>query len=541
MPRRPLLLTGFMATGKSTVGRVLAQRVGVPFYDLDVLVSERAGLGIEQIFAQKGEVAFRAMESEVLADLLADWADRPVVVSLGGGALLDTEQRVRALSQAVVVCLTASPGEIARRAREQEGAASKRPLLAGPDPEGAIERLLLGRAVTYRESHAQLETEGLSPERIADAALWIWEEDTIAVAAGEQTYLVRIGEGVTETQIPHVFGDPSGVLLVSDSNVAPLHAGPVRRAIEAGGRTLGYVELAPGEEHKNLQALEAIYQQAFEQGLDRKGLLVGLGGGVVTDMTGFAAATWGRGVRWIGLPTTLLSMVDASVGGKTGVDYRAAKNAVGSFWQPSGVICDVLTLQTESERMFRGALSEVVKTALIGDPELFRLLETRADQILQRDCAVLAEVVRRCVRVKARVVGLDEREQGIRATLNLGHTIGHALESSAGYTGLTHGEAVSLGLVAALRLGEQERVTPPELTARVLSLLARLELPRRLDEARLREATALLGHDKKRAGDAVKFVFVRGLGDVITQMVELGRLVEKAPTLADTRTSVHGS
>jgi 3-dehydroquinate synthase len=328
-------------------------------------------------------------------------------------------------------------------------------------------------------------------------------------------------------------GKPTGVLFVSDSNVAPLHGEPVRAALASLGLTAGYVELTPGEEHKTVSGLCQILQGAFDISLDRKGLLVGLGGGVTTDMTGFAAASWVRGVRWIGLPTTLLSMVDASVGGKTGVDFHTAKNAVGAFWQPSGVICDVLTLQTETERMYRGAISEVIKTALIGDPDLLTLLETQPEALLRREPSLLSEVVERSVRVKARIVGLDERELGLRATLNLGHTIGHALESAGGFSALTHGEAVGLGLIAALRFGERRGHTPRELTARVHDLLVRLGLVHRLDEQALTRSVGLLGKDKKRAGSAVRFVFARGLGDVVTEAVQLTELEEVVPSLAD--------
>jgi shikimate kinase/3-dehydroquinate synthase len=269
--------------------------------------------------------------------------------------------------------------------------------------------------------------------------------------------------------------------------------------------------------------------------MDRKATFVGLGGGVVTDMTGFAAATWVRGVRWIGLPTTLLSMVDASVGGKTAVDFHTAKNSVGAFWQPGGVICDVQTLKTETDRAYVGALSEVVKTALIGDPELFVLLERNPDAIVARDPTLVGEVVDRCVRVKARVVALDERESGVRATLNLGHTIGHALEASSGYMGLTHGEAVSLGLVAALRLGEKRGHTSPALTQRVVALLEKLGLPRKLSADDLRKSSELLGHDKKRAGANIRFVYAREVGRVDTEAIDLDELIRLTPELADSQ------
>jgi shikimate kinase/3-dehydroquinate synthase len=376
-------------------------------------------------------------------------------------------------------------------------------------------------------------TDGLSLDEIAGHVARIWERDEIAVAAGDKSYTVAVGAGLIAPRLASLVGPSSGTLLVTDTNVEPLHGHRATTGLAPLKLQGAQVVLTPGEEHKNLVCLSAIYQSAFDQQLDRSSTFVGLGGGVVTDMTGFAAATWMRGVRWVGCPTTLLSMVDASVGGKTGVDFLEAKNSVGAFWQPSGVICDVETLLTETERAYVGALSEVVKTALVGDPALLDFLEERSEAILARDLSVMTEVVKRCVRVKARVVALDERESGIRAHLNLGHTIGHALESSGGFTALTHGEAVSLGLVAALRLGEQLGHTPKALTTRVLSLLKLLQLPHVLKRSDLEKSAALLAHDKKRAGDSIRFVFARDAGELFTESLKISQLQQISGSLGD--------
>lgn len=529
---RLLLLNGFMATGKSSVGRVLAERIDARFVDLDARIETETGSSIRSLFQERGEAGFRSLEAEILDELLARPGDRPLVVSLGGGALLDRARRVELLFRATIVTLTASAEEIARRVAEQDGASGARPLLGAHDPVERARFLLEQRAAGYAECHARVATDDRSLDEIVEEILLLLARDPVPVAAGLASYGVDVGSGIVEASLPNLLGKPSGQLLVTDTTVGPLHGGAVRRVFEQSGRRLAEVALTPGEEHKNLGALEKIFSAAFEHSLDRKALFVGLGGGVVTDMTGFAAATWVRGVRWVGIPTTLLSMVDASVGGKTAVDFKDAKNSVGAFWQPSGVICDVATLATETDRAFIGALSEVVKTALIGDEELFTLLEERSEDVLARDPEVIQEVVRRSIRVKARVVSLDERESGIRATLNLGHTIGHALEANGGYTALTHGEAVSLGLVAALRLGERLGETPRALTERTVRLAARLGLPHRLEADALARATALLGYDKKRAGSQIRFVFAHSVGDVGTRSVDLDDLVKWTPELA---------
>jgi len=225
--------------------------------------------------------------------------------------------------------------------------------------------------------------------------------------------------------------------------------------------------------------------------------------------------------------------VDASVGGKTAVDFGEGKNAVGVFWQPSGVACDTDLLSTENARNYTGALAEVIKTAIIGDPELFELLEDEVAGVTARDADLMADVVRRCVRVKARIVGEDEREQGLRAVLNLGHTVGHALEAQSGFERWTHGEAVSLGLVAALRLGVKRRVTDVGVLDRVMALLARLGLPAKIERRDLEQCVALIGHDKKRAGSRIKFIFAQEIGSVLVQPLDVEELRAEVVDLSD--------
>jgi shikimate kinase/3-dehydroquinate synthase len=509
-----------MATGKSTVGRLLAGRVGRPFIDLDARLEARLGSKIPDFFAQRGEAAFRAEERAELERVLAEASpETPPVVALGGGALLARDVRLHALDQAVVVTLSASPNEIARRA----GSRSGRPLLDAPDPARRALELLAQRTPAYVEAHAVLSTDGRTPQAVAEAALGEWQRNAIAVAAGEQSYVVEVGRGLLG-RLAELGAGASSFLLVSDQNVEPLHGRAARDALAATSRTVAEVVLPAGEREKHIGSVERIWRAALGGGADRKSVFVGLGGGVITDMTGFGASTYLRGVDWLGVPTTLLAMVDASVGGKTGVDLEQAKNAVGAFWQPRGVLCDAALEATEPARGYTSALAEVVKTAIIGDPGLFTLLEEQAAAVRARDPELVAEMVRRSVRVKARVVGIDARESGLRAVLNLGHTVGHALESHAGFERLTHGEAVSLGLVAALRIGTELGQTPKALGDRVCALLAALGLPTDLSREPVREATELIALDKKRAGSRIRFVVARDLGAVDTLDIDLGEL-----------------
>jgi len=528
--RRPLILNGFMATGKSTVGALVARTTGRPFIDLDRAIESEAGASIENLFATRGEAAFRALEHACLERVLSEatQAAHSPVIAVGGGALLSRPIRLRALDECVVVTLQGSPAELTRRALRQ----GQRPLLSGPNPEQRVSELLALRGPAYAEAHARISCE--KPlETVAATVREIWSRDELAVGAGEASYGVQTGLGFASGRIGALVAESPVCVLVSDKTVSELHAAPIEAALQATGARLIRVDLEPGEAHKNIASIEGIWHAALEGGADRQATFVGLGGGVVTDMTGFAASTWLRGVRWVGIPTTMLSMVDASVGGKTGVDLASAKNAVGAFWQPSGVLCDVHYLSTESARGFISGLAEVVKTALIGDPALFSLLEDNAERVVARDADLTAEIVRRSIRVKARIVSFDQRESGLRAVLNLGHTVGHALEAQAGFSALTHGEAVSLGLVAALRLGEALGQTPAELSERTLALLRRLGLPASLAGQPLSEAANLVGHDKKRAGSNVKFVFARGVGRVETQSIALSELRTRVLALAE--------
>lgn len=515
-----------MASGKSSVGKRVSEISGRPFVDLDARLEARFGKPVTRIFAEHGEPEFRKAEQEELLRVLD--SDGPAqVISVGGGCLVRRELRLAAIDRAVIVTLLVSPDEVALRV----GSDTSRPNLAG-DVRRRAEELLELRGEAYAEAHARIDTRSASTHDVAQKVLAVWQRDPLAVASGQTSYAVDVGSGVGPLHLLASCEGSTGVFLISDRNVAPLHAAPLESLLSGAKKPLIRLDFTPGEQHKNLASIERALQAALAGELDRKCRFVGLGGGVTTDMTGFAAATYLRGVSWVALPTTMLSMVDASVGGKTGVDMGSAKNAVGAFWQPSGVLCDVDYLKTESLRGFRSGLAEAVKTAIIGDPELFELLEREASGVAARDPELLTEIVRRCIRVKARVVSADPREAGLRAVLNLGHTVGHALEAQAGFERLTHGEAVSLGMVAALRIGERLSHTPRELVDRTRRLLDQLGLVTSVEQEPLADAAQLIGHDKKRAGSKVSFIFAHGLGDVRIAPLDLRELRELTRQLA---------
>jgi shikimate kinase/3-dehydroquinate synthase len=511
---RPLWLWGFMASGKTTLGQKIAELTGTSFRDLDQEIATRAGVSIAELFRTRGEAAFRTLEREVLASQRGV----PGVLALGGGALLTRELRLWALEQAIVVTLRASPKTLLTRAAN----GGDRPLLESPDREARLLELLEARASAYAECHAQVDTEQ-DLESAARSVIEIWRRDPIAVAAGPRSYSVEVGDGIAEGAFSRVLHPSTSVHGVTDSNVDAHHGQLLRRVVT-------HVSvLTPGEVEKTPAAVQRIWQSAIEAGCDRGSVFLGLGGGVVTDIAGFAAATFLRGVPWVSAPTTLLGVVDAAVGGKTGVDLGSVKNAVGAFWQPRASICDLALVATEPERGFRAALAEVVKSALIGDPELLALLERNPEHVLSRDPELVVEIARRSIQVKANIVSRDERESRLRAVLNLGHTVGHALEAHTRFEKYSHGEAVSLGLCAALRIGEALGETSAALRARVEALLGKLALPTKLDPVELEPALHLVMYDKKRHGAHIRFVLVKDVGSVVLRDLppaEIRRLLQ---------------
>ncbi len=339
---------------------------------------------------------------------------------------------------------------------------------------------------------------------------------TVPVRLAERTYEVAIGGGLLGNLAAAGGAAQAltgrGVFLVSDRTVWVLHGAALEEGLSGlGARRLGLALLEPGEAHKNLAALSALWDALVVAGVERSDLLVGLGGGVVGDVGGFAAATYLRGIDFVQVPTTVLAMVDSSVGGKTGIDHPRGKNLLGAFHQPCGVLADLDTLQTLPRREVLSGLAEVVKAALVADSELFGLLEARGPELLE-DPEVLEAVVERAVAIKARIVESDERESGARSLLNLGHTLGHAVEAAAGYGTFTHGEAVALGIGFAARLSRGLGLLSANDEGRILGLLEKWGYPLRMPGVRAEKILDALRADKKNRGGEPRWVLPEGVG-----------------------------
>lgn len=355
-------------------------------------------------------------------------------------------------------------------------------------------------------------------------------EQTVCVSLGPRTYeiligpnlLPKTGELIFRWYVQHAGKPPANPrgLIVTDTHVEPLHAATVRQGLEAAGWTVDLIALPAGEPSKSLDVVARVYDRLIDNHADRQTTIFAVGGGVIGDAAGFIAATYTRGVPFIQIPTTLLADVDSSVGGKVGVNHPRAKNMIGAFYQPFGVLIDTGALATLPDREYRSGLAEVVKYGVILDADFFAELETRADPLNQRDPAFLARVIARSCRLKADIVEKDEFERtGLRATLNYGHTFAHAFEALCGYGELLHGEAVAIGMRSASRLAERRGLIPSEVTERQIALLTRLGLPLTLPSPVSFGADAAIGRmrlDKKAVAGQLRFVLPTRLGAVET-------------------------
>ncbi len=495
---RSLVLVGFMGAGKTTAARAVAQELAVDALDTDDLVERELGMPIARFFDERGEPAFREIEERVVAEVLED-GEAPPVVALGGGAL--ESGRVRAaLAGHVVVALDVSPVDAWARVRQ----AADRPLARD---RGAFEALLHRRIALYEGAadailpHADpgiavraLPALLLLRDHAPQGTRLLWARS----ASGE--YPVFFGRRLLRSGTWPLEGRR---FVLTDENVAGLHLGAL-------GETAATIAIAPGEESKSLTTAETVWRMLAREGMTPADHVVGLGGGVVGDLAGFCAATYRRGVPVVHVPTTLVAQVDSAYGGKTGVDLPEGKNYVGAYHQPAAVVVDPETLETLAPEELAAGWAEVVKTALIAGGALWERV---------RGGTLDDEAIFSCARVKLDVVAQDERDSGRRQVLNLGHTVAHAIETATGYARYRHGEAVAMGLLAALRLSGQD-----ELRAEVAQLLAARGLPTALDGVDPDEVVALTARDKKRRGAApTPFVLLDAPGEVYP-----GRAVDEA-------------
>lgn len=513
---RNIVLIGFMGTGKTSVGKVLATKTGYSFVDSDEVLVRQEGRDIPTIFAVDGEVLFRLREKEVIASLASQSGQ---IIATGGGVVLNPENIALLRQSGVIVSLMASAETILQRVAGDTG----RPLLEGDDRGERIQHLLTSREEKYRQADIIIQTDRYkTPEEVAEEVIHrveAFEKSSmrrVGVQLGARSYDIMVGTGVW-AQLPKILDDhrvADPLLIVSNPKVADLYLDKVTRVLEDAGHHFAVTIVPDGETFKSLEQAQRLYDAAVEAGLERRSAILALGGGVIGDLTGFIAATYLRGIGFIQLPTTLLAQVDSSVGGKVAVNHPKGKNLIGAFYQPMAVVTDLSTLETLDPADYASGLAEVIKSAAIKDSNLFDLLENNIDRINARDPQILAEIVARVCQIKAEVVIADEREESIRAILNYGHTVGHAVEAVTRYTGYRHGEAVAMGMVAAAEIGVNMGLCSVDVLERTQLLLSKLNLPTKLPALSLEALCEALSHDKKVDGGTVKFILPEAIGQV---------------------------
>ncbi len=489
-----LFLYGPPGTGKSTIGQHLAHQLGLPFIDLDRHIEKHAGLSITHIMQTQGEAAFRDLESRILQTTLASLdPHQDVVIALGGGALLRAENRTLVEAHGRVLLLMAELSTLLERLSQ---APNTRPLLAG-DLAARLAELLAARREHYLSFPRRLHVDGKTAEQNARHAQVLLGRYRLRAMGDCQIIVERLA---ALSPVPNA-------LLVTDQNVARHHLHTVQAVF---GSDLPIVILPPGEEHKTLQTVHRLWDAFLEHGLDRHSTVLALGGGVITDLTGFAAATYLRGIAWIALPTTVIGMADAAIGGKTGVDLPQGKNLVGSFHSPQRVWADPSLLHTLSDRDLRAGLAEVVKHGLIADPDLFEHCRRGLDWVNTH----LEEIIQRAMAVKVAIVEEDPYEKGRRAVLNLGHTVGHAVELVSGFR-LRHGEAIAIGMAVEARYAARVGLARSGLVEALEETLIGLGLPVRIPSDLSREALLqAMWVDKKKQARSIRFALPVEVGRV---------------------------
>jgi shikimate kinase/3-dehydroquinate synthase len=544
---RNIFLVGLMGSGKTTVGRALAKKLNKRFVDSDHEIEARTGASIPLIFEIEGEESFRQREAEVIRDLTAQ---QDIVLATGGGAILNPESRAYLKSRGTVVYLRASINSILQRTSHDK----TRPLLQTADPRMRIEELARQREPYYSEvAHITVETGRPNVQWLVQAIFaklelasmsyndskslnqtakpTLLQSDmssqnsatvTLSVDLGDRSYPIAIGPLLLDDADrigSHVTG--SRTVIITNTVVGPLYLDKVTKILEALGKQVIPIVLPDGEEEKNWTNLMRIFDVLLAEKCDRKITLIALGGGVIGDMTGFAAATYMRGVPFIQIPTTLLAQVDSSVGGKTGINHSLGKNMIGAFYQPKAVIADTSTLETLVSRELSAGLAEVIKYGAIIDAEFFDWIETNVDSLVAREPDALAYAIHRSCQIKANVVRQDEREGGLRAVLNFGHTFGHAIEAGLGYGKWLHGEAVGCGMVMAADLSHRLGFIDIGTKTRIVSLIKAAGLPTVPPDLGHERWVELMQIDKKSEGGQIRFILMKPLGTPFITSVPL--------------------
>ena len=529
-----LIITGFSGTGKSLVAIEVALRLNWDFLDTDDEIVKQAGKPIAEIFRQDGEARFRELERETIRKACQQ---RQTVVAIGGGAIVDPQNYELLAKSGLIVCLEAKPETIYERLFREAACSPEtevRPLLANDNPLERIRQLKATRQSYYAKADWTIHTDGLSVNEVAEEVIrasrllrltnscqlsaFIDKDVACLVETTSQSYPVFVGYGLLDK-----LGEKmkkaalSGTAtIISDENVFSLCVSKAEGVLKSAGFAVNSFVVPAGEETKSIDYAIKIYDFLVEHRTERDDIIIALGGGMVGDLAGFVAATFLRGMPWIQVPTSLVAMVDASIGGKVGVNHPEGKNLIGAFYQPNLVLADPQTLTSLPRHELTSGWAEVIKHGLILDAEFVQFLESSVNKLTKLEPELLTRAIARSAAIKAQVVSQDEKErEGKRTILNYGHTIAHGLEAATQYRRFLHGEAVAIGMVGAAKLSQRLGLLPSAAVDRQQALLRKFGLPTGFSGLGLAEITRAMELDKKVKEKAIRWVLLQDIGKVV--------------------------
>lgn len=507
-----IILTGMMGVGKTSIGKKLAKKTNLSFLDLDEHIEKKACLKISEIFSRLGERRFRQMEREACKELSRM---NNVVISTGGRTLLDKKNLSILASSGIIITLHCTQEKILRRIKNDRG---QRPLLASNSKE-ALDRIYNEREPEYLKLPNKLDVTHLKPEDVVEEIMKLikGEEIRFEMIAGEKRSSALICRGIIDdigAFLKNIYQEKKAFIL-SDKEVFSLYGKRLTCGLHEAGIREDVFLLPLGERQKNLVVVKKIYAWLQDKDATRSGLFISFGGGVISDIGGFVASTFHRGMTLMNIPTTMLSQVDASIGGKNSVNLNEAKNQIGTFYFPEHVVIDPLFLATLSHKQMQEGLIEALKAGIIADKDLFLLIKNHVPELMLKDLRLLEQVITRAVKVKSSVVTQDPYEKNTRATLNLGHTFGHALEGSYKYSRLSHGQAVGLGMICASKLGMLLSLTSEDFLPEFKEVLARMKAPTQIKNMNASRILSLMQFDKKRKEGKISFVVPKKIGNTL--------------------------
>lgn len=506
------ILTGMMGVGKTTIGKKLAQKLNLNFLDLDQYIEKKNQMKITHIFSKYGETYFRKLEKNFCKEISQK---RNLIISTGGKTLLNDENLKAFSSSGIIITLLSSPDIILKRI--QKGG-NVRPLLSSSQSKNFYE-IYRKRELHYLNLPNKIDTTSLNKEKVVDEILKLikGQAKKIEMTLGGNRSSVIVKNGLVN-DIGSCLKDTiqeKRVFILSENKVFGIHGKKLLKELERVNLKPSVFLLQPGEKQKNIRTAEKIYQWLLQERANRSSVLVCFGGGVISDLGGYTASTFHRGLKLVNIPTTLLSQIDASIGGKNGINLQETKNQIGTFYFPSLILIDPLFLITLDILYMKEGITEAMKAGIIGDQKLFLIIKKNASQILLKDLKLLEEVIKRAIEVKLNIVHQDPYEKGIRRILNLGHTFGHALEGYFNYGKISHGQAVGLGMICASKMGTLMNIATEKILSEIKEILKVMKMPLYLENLDISKILSLMEFDKKRKEDRISFIIPKKMGEAV--------------------------